>query len=81
MPFSQNFFIPEEFLIIAAALKLHKNIVSLDEIKKVIDDNSTRIEYSDKPFSYCTFNEKDTTYTVTLPSNINMSILSMLTNL
>lgn len=81
MMFGQNFFLPEEFLIIATALKLHKNVVSLDEIKTVIDERPRNIEYNNEPFIYCEFNEKDRTYTVNLPSNIDMSILHILTNI
>lgn len=75
----QDVFLPEEMLIIGTAVKLNKKIVTLDEIKKYVNKCPFKVEYCDIPYKYSVFNEKDKTYTVSVPQ-LSMYILRILTS-
>ena len=74
-------FLPEEFMIIGTALKLRKNIVSLEEINEYMKRNTFPIEYSDEKYRFCTYDENKKSYSVVFPDKIHPYILNILTNI
>ena len=77
----EELFLPEEFIILGTALSLRKKEVTIREIHDYYKKFPYKLEYSDEPFRFCSYNEKDKVYSVNVPKNINPYILSILTNI
>lgn len=77
-----EFFIPVELLIIGASMRLKKKKVTSKEVAEYRKLCPYPLEYdSENTLHYCTYDEKNDTYTIKDNLKIHPYILKILTNI
>ena len=78
-----NLFLPEEFLVLGAFIQKRStnNKVSQEDVHNFIKRCKFNIEYSDEPFKYIKFDDKNNEWIILRMPDIHPYILNILTSI